>query len=278
MRIPAWRPPDWLVYGAVVALALAGALSRRDKAVAPEPPPPVPGAAQMPLAANSPFAGAPIAAVAPSAIRAARTAFSVGESGVWVTAAAGFEPCRKPGLMVADGRATPARARPSPGAVLVLTTAGAGTPGLPLAAAHDVRAGQLGFQPGFPRGGPGEVATRLIGTQTLRSFARTAANEPVLAWAEVGHTEGLKGARPGALGAPVLDNEGRVVGVTLSQSPRRGRLYSTTPDSLRRALAAAGVAPGPSGPGQPIGVDNYGRAADDLRRDLRVVQLVCLGG
>ena len=68
-----------------------------------------------------------------------------------------------------------------------------------------------------------------------------------------------------------------MLGVTVAQSPRRGRLYTTTPDDLRHVLAAAQVPLGAAGPGEPIAGDNYGRAADDLRRDVRVVQLVCLG-
>jgi hypothetical protein len=270
------RPPDWLVYGAIVTVVLAAAINRRERVAAPEPPPPVPGAAQMPLAADSPFVASPITQVPPGAPRHARTAFSVGEGGVWVSG--GQQPCAGPGVVVAGRRATPARALAASGPLRILTTAGAGTPGLPLATARDVRGGELGFHVGYPQDGPGEVASRLLGPRTLRSLSRAAPNAPVLAWAEIGHTEGLKGARMGLIGAPVLDGEGRVVGVTVGQSPRRGRLYTTTPDGLRRALIAAKVPLGAPGPGQPIGTDNYGRAADDLRRDLRVVQLVCLGG
>jgi hypothetical protein len=68
-----------------------------------------------------------------------------------------------------------------------------------------------------------------------------------------------------------------VVGVTIAQAPRRDRLYTTTPAALAAALKLAGVRSNASA-GEPITTDNYGRVADDLRRDLRVVQVVCLGG
>jgi hypothetical protein len=71
----------------------------------------------------------------------------------------------------------------------------------------------------------------------------------------------------------VLDSEGRVVGVLLKQQRRRGRFYTTTPESLAR------LAPQPlnePAPGQPVTPTNYGRAADSLRRDLRVAQVRCL--
>ena len=74
----------------------------------------------------------------------------------------------------------------------------------------------------------------------------------------------------------MLDAKGEVVGVTLAESPRRGRIYSAPRRALAAALAAAGQAPAGFAPGQPITTDNYGRAADALRRDLSVAQVVCL--
>ncbi len=75
----------------------------------------------------------------------------------------------------------------------------------------------------------------------------------------------------------MLDTAGRVVGMTIAEAPRRGRIYTAAPESLAGALKRAGVVTGPSGAlGEPITVENYGRAADALRRDLRVAQVVCL--
>jgi len=277
LRLPAWRPPDWLVYGAVVAVALGAALARRERAMAPPAPPPIPGAAQMPIAPDSPFASSPLVQVPRAALRTAQTAFSLSEAGVWATASAGLADCRRPGVVVADGRAVEAKARTIAGPLMILTTA-AGAPGLPLATPGQVQPGGRGFIPAYPRGGPGEVAVRLMGPQTRRVLTRFVPDAPALAWAEIGHTEGLRGARPGLAGAPVLDAEGEVVGVVLSEAPRRGRIYSTTPEGLRQAIAAARLAPGAAGPGQPFGADNYGRAGDALRLDLRVVQALCLNG
>ena len=106
--------------------------------------------------------------------------------------------------------------------------------------------------------------------------ARNAKPEIDLAWAEVGRTDGLNGSLAGLSGAPALDASGEVVGVTLAQAPRRGRIYTSTPDTLRHALAAAGIKPATGATGGPISVENYGRVADGLRRDLSVAQVVCL--
>ncbi|MGZ6020558.1 MAG: S1 family peptidase, partial [Phenylobacterium sp.] len=93
--------------------------------------------------------------------------------------------------------------------------------------------------------------------------------------AETGRTDGLRGTLGGLSGAPALDDQGRVVGVTIAEAPRRGRIYTTAPETTARILAAAGK-PAADIPAQAINAENYGRVADDLRRTLRVAQVVCL--
>ena len=174
------RPPDWLIYGAVVAIILTLALTRRESVSAPPAPPPVPGEAQMPVAGDSPFATAPMVAVQAGALRAGATAVSAGGVGIWLTADANVEDCAKPGLVVADGRAVPAKQGALSGKLRLLATAG-GAPGLPLAGAGDLRPGEAGFAAGYPEGGPGEVALRLIGPVILRTGPRIQPNGPALA-------------------------------------------------------------------------------------------------
>jgi serine protease Do len=273
VRFP--RLPDWLVYATVVAAILFASLGRKDDANAPAPPPPVPGAAQMPLAASSPFAPARLAALPAKLETASGTAFSVAESGVWLTARHVLDGCRQSAIVVAPGRGVAAHLRAERGDVAVLTTEG-GSPALPIAVAADVRDGEQAFHPGFPQGGPGEATSRLLGPQTLRARSRSEPPLALLAWAEVGRTDKLKGTLAGLSGAPALDSEGRVVGVTLAEAPRRGRIYTTTPQAVREALAAARLKPAAGAAGQTITSENYGRAADALRRDVRVAQVVCL--
>jgi hypothetical protein len=257
-------PPDWLVYAAVVAGVLTVCLGRRERIMAPPAPPPVPGAAETPLAPDSPFAALPVVRVGSGPMRRGRTAFSVGQGGAWITADPG---CVRPGVMVADGRAVAARPlRRAAGRIASLATPGAGTPGLPLARVADLSVGEAGYAVGYPRGGPGEVAARLMGPAELKAAARTQPSRAVMAWAELGQTAGLGTARPGLVGAPMLDAGGRVAGVVVGQAPRRGLLFTVPPPRGGRPQPA----------GAPISADNYGRAADDLRRALRVVQLVCL--
>lgn len=147
---------------------------------------------------------------------------------------------------------------------------------MPLALDEPLRRGDVAFHPGFPQGRPGETASRLLGRENLVVRGRGARTEPVLVWAEVGRTDGLTGTLAGLSGAPALDSTGRVIGVTIAESPRRGRIYTTTPETVEAAFVAAGRRPASFAVGEPISTDNYGRVADALRRDLRVAQVVCL--
>jgi hypothetical protein len=269
------RPPAWLVYPlAMIVLALA-ALELREHAGAPPAPPPLSAPEGAALAQGAPFDLLSIVRVQRGFGGRVGAAFSVADNGVWLSAGEVADDCAHPALLLGAGQGVEAKARPGPRDQLtVLTTAGGGAPALPLAT-ETPPTGSPGFVAAFPHGRPGELALRLLGAETLYLPARGAHPLPVLAWAEIGRTDGLGGALVGIAGAPALDSAGRVVGVVLGESPRRGRIYTTTPQAMAQALAAAGVRPAAGAAGQPITTDNYGLAADDLRRTLRVAPMVC---
>lgn len=284
------RLPDWLIYGGVVGALVLAALGRREHADAPEaPPPPSPeeGALLAPASAFDPakVVTAPDRWDRPSG----GAAFSVSDQGVWLTARHAVAGCGTIALVESPGRAAVAEIAPGGVApkggpasdIAVLVTKG-GAPALPIAAAADLHYGQRGFHPGFPHGQAGELTSRLIGRQTLvmRSTApghlSAGRAESVLAWAEAGRTDRLAGDLSTLAGAPVLNGRGEVVGVTLAEAPRRGRLYTNTTEAVRDAMARARITPATAPPRDPITLENYGRAADGLRRELRVVKLICL--
>lgn len=275
MHLP--RLPDWLVYLAIVTALVIASMGRREQADAPPPPPPMAGDDALPLGPSSPFDPAVVVDVPGEQKPGTGTAFSVADSGVWMTARHVVDGCTKIALVVAEGRGVAATAVIDPtGEAAILTTEG-GAPALPLApVAFKPRPGALGFHPGFPQGQPGEAVSRLLGRENLVVRGRGARTEPVLAWAEIGRTDTLKGTLAGLSGAPVLDSAGRVIGVTVAEAPRRGRIYTTTPETVQRALVTSHRRPAGYAVGEPINVENYGRVADGLRRDLRVAQVVCL--
>ena len=266
---------EWLIYPASVTTLLAAALSHRGHADAPPAPPPLPTSEGAVLSQASPIDPAVVVKVRSRRGDTAGTAFSVNDSGVWLTARHVVEHCARAAIMVNDTEGVEAKVRLAPrGEAAVLITAD-GSPALPIATAP-LRRGQLGYEAGYPRGRPGEVASRLLGRGMLYLRGRGQRNVPVLIWAEVGRTEGLRGALRGMSGAPALDSRGRVVGVAVAESPRRGRLYTTTPEAISTALVSAKARRLPGAAGLPITPDNYGLAADDLRRSLRIAPVVCV--
>ena len=258
MRLPFG---DWLIYGLLIAALLVTALRLREGSDAPPAPPgadAVEGALLGPVTPFDPTVtvNAPDIPFQP----AAGTAFAISADGRWLTARHVVDGCRKPAIVVGGGRAVQADVRLAPRADVALLITEGGPVALPLA---------------DPQGKVGEVATRLLGRETLKVLGRGERDEPVLAWAEVGRTDGLKGTLSGLSGAPALDRQGRVVGVTIAEAPRRGRIYTTAPDTLAPAVRGL-VSPDERVLGEPITVENYGRVSDELRRDLRVAQVVCL--
>jgi S1-C subfamily serine protease len=270
------RLPDWLIYAAVVVALLFAAIGRREHTNAPPAPPPVAEGEGSVLAPASPFDPSVVVEVADQAEPDQGTAFSIADSGVWLTARHVVDGCSQAAIVVSPGRGVEAKVAIDPrGEAAILTTEG-GAPALPLDLAAPLRRGERAFHPGFPQGQPGEATTRLLGRETLVVKGRGARQEPVLVWAEAGRTEGLKGTLGGLSGAPALDAQGRVIGVTIAEAPRRGRIYTTAPETVLNALRDLHEPVAAQASGERISPDNYGRVADDLRRTLKVAQVVCL--
>lgn len=273
------RFPDWLLYGGLIAGVIA--VSMLFNASDAPPAPPVAGEDELGglLGPATPFDPA-IVVQAPNTTHelTSGTAFSVSGQGLWLTARHVVEGCREAALIVGGGRAVSAEIRISRNTDVALLTTEGGPNALPLTPRSDrLRIGAHAYHPGYPQGRPGEVASRLIGRETLRVRGRGQRDEPVLAWAEIGRTEGLRGTLSGLSGGPALDGQGRVLAVTIAEAPRRGRIYTTALESLEDAAEAAAVdQSGQYAPGAIVNTRNYGTVADALRRDLRVAQVVCL--
>jgi S1-C subfamily serine protease len=138
-----------------------------------------------------------------------------------------------------------------------------------------LQVGQRAFHVGFPQGRPGEVYSRLIGRENLIARGRYQLDEPVLTWAELGRTSGMSGTLAGMSGGPAFDASGQVIGVTIAESARRGRIYTASPATIMHMLRVEQIS-AQGNPAPRFTTQNYGQESDALRRSLAVAQIVCV--
>lgn len=203
------------------------------------------------------------------------TAFAIG-NGVWMTAEHVTRSCGK--LFVESGSSVMPVLRlvEHPSAdVAVLQTQRAGPP-LMLTDRLDI--GQAGFHHGFPSGRPGDVTSSLMGRAQIRVRGAVNRIEPAVAWAERQRFPSTLAELGGISGGPALDAEGRVVGVTVGGSERRGTVLTAAPASLRDVIAQAAVVLGPAETRSRVRLDPARVTAhgDALRGDLTVAKVICL--
>ena len=204
------------------------------------------------------------------------TAFAINRDGDWLTARHVVDGCRRVSLLVAPGRYVPVeRVQLSGESDLALLSTGRSPHSAALDLESPLHVGQAGYHIGYPGGRPGEVATRLLARSNLLSRGMRRSEEPVLAWAEVGRTRGLTGALNGLSGGPVFDAAGRVRGVVVAESPRRGRIYTAAPSSISSFLASIDLELDPNAVARPIKREDYGAQADHARNSLQVVKVAC---
>jgi len=267
---------DWIIYCAALGFILFVLFSLAPEAEAPAPPPPSELAEELgPLLPDpSPLDEMVVVQAGPPQ-NGVGTAFAVNSRGDWLTARHVVDGCARVSLMVAPGNYVPvARIALDDAHDLALLSTGRSPNPVMLDLASPLFLGAEGFHVGFPQGDPGELASRLVGRSRLVTRGLRESEAPILAWAEVGRTNGLVGSLGGISGGPVFDASGAVRGVIVAESPRRGRIYSTAPQALDAFLTRQGVQH-QSGPADAFGMRSYGAASDTARRRLQVVKVMC---
>ena len=277
--------PDWLLYIVVITVVVF-VLFRVDRRFdAPETLPDAPQTGSY-LPPPSQYDPAVLVEVGPIS-SGMGSAFAISPDGWWLTARHVVDGCQAVGLIVSRGAAVRVidvkRAQFADIALLRTENANVeqaedAEPRRALSLDTSERRFQIGqraFHVGFPQGRPGEAYSRLIGRETLIARGRYDLEEPVLAWAELGRTSGLRGSLAGISGGPALASNGQVIGITVAESARRGRIYTASPSSILRLLRVEQVE-ATGTPGERLTPDNYGQASDDLRRTLAVAQVVCV--
>ncbi|RED54330.1 trypsin-like peptidase domain-containing protein [Aestuariispira insulae] len=214
------------------------------------------------------------------------TAFAVGEDGVWITARHVIDGCSKVGLAI--GRDVPGQQRRftraddfkwHPNADIGIITSKSSGPRLEI---KDGRfdAGLSGYHFGYPQGKPAAVRSLLIGQTRLRSDGRYSTREKALVWASSERRPAFTGTLGGISGGPVLDGNGQVIGVTVASSKRRGRIITTTPDTMRDMLARGRhpTHPGSSRKLWQASIDkiNFDAVGQQARDEMAVTQVACV--
>lgn len=271
------RLPDRFIYLVALVAIVAVPGLWQERSDAPEAPPP-PGRGEMALFANfTPFAAMSIINL-PIDDQKIMTgsAFSISKAGEWIVGADAVRGCQHPFLNIGGNLGVPFHVTKVSDSdnYVVGTTEGAGKP-LPLADPMSIQPGQRGFMVGYPAGQAGEATTRFIGRTMIERHKRFQRNEQVMVWAEAGRTEGIKGNLNQLLGGPVVNDADGVMGIVLKESPRRGRIYTSTPETLAKLVAATPRAPDYEG-SDTLTKRNYGIVADTLRREYRVAQVGCI--
>lgn len=278
--------PDWLLYIVVITVivfVLFRVDQRQDAPEAYRNESPETGSFLPPPSQYDPAVLVEVGPVASGM----GSAFAISPDGWWLTARHVVDGCQAVGLIVSRGAAVRVidvkRAQFADIALLRtedLTPEGDEDAPARRALSLDTserrfQIGQRAFHVGFPQGRPGEAYSRLIGRETLIARGRYNLEEPVLAWAELGRTSGLRGSLAGISGGPAIASNGQVIGITVAESSRRGRIYTASPASILRLLRVEQVE-AQGTPGERLTPDNYGQESDDLRRTLAVAQVVCV--
>lgn len=267
--------PDWLLYIIVIAAVVFVLFKVDQRADAPEA---LPQSAQDGSYLPPPSVYDPEILVEVGPVSSGLgSAFAISGEGWWVTARHVVDACQRVGLVVTRGSAVPVnQVRIAQFADLALLKTDRAPAPLALdTSERHFQVGQRAFHMGYPQGHPGEAYSRLIGRETLVARGRYNVEEPVLAWAELGRTHGLRGSLAGMSGGPAIASNGQVIGVTVAESSRRGRIYTAAPSTILRLLGVEHVQ-AEGNPAPRLTPENYGQQSDDLRRSLAVAQVVCI--
>jgi serine protease Do len=274
------RIPNWVVYTVVIVTIAAALFSRgEEQPMRPdrtpidiaeyesrEPGPPLPQ--------SNPFDEQVLVQVG-DAEDGIGTAFSINRSGAWLTARHVVEGCEAVDLAVSDGRMVHVDdVRTSHNSDLALLITDRAPAALKLDLDRELRIGEAGYHVGFPQGRNGEARSELRARSKLVTRGRYVTEEPVLAWDEQERSEGLEGTLSGMSGGPVFDSDGAVVGVTVAESPMRGRIYASGPETIQRFLDEQNFT-AMGGEAYPLAASTFAREADRAREDQAVVKVVC---
>ncbi|PCI32293.1 MAG: hypothetical protein COB54_07270 [Alphaproteobacteria bacterium] len=205
------------------------------------------------------------------------TAFSLSEQGVWGTARHVTAGCTDLMVLISPRkgyRVIETYQHPTADVSILKTAVGA-----PPFQVEDqaLSYNSEGFHFGYPRGEPGNVYSRLIGRRIIKTRGVRNTKESVLVWAEKVRQPDHNLSLGGISGGPVLNAQGHLVGVHIAGSVRRGRSYSSLPETVTSLLAQTPYRADLSGAGEVASYDvaHLREDGNRLRKRLSVAKVVC---
>jgi hypothetical protein len=218
------------------------------------------------------------------------TAFAINDSGDWATAKHVSRDCAALVLLEAgEQRGYPVKmVIDHPRTDLSVLVTGGSFDALTIAD-RDPGTDETGYFIGYPQGDPASVEANYLGRDDVDVIDDLAPGRPPERlvgdyWVESRRIPNFSGTLGGMSGGPVLDGSGDVIGVTVAEEPRRGRVISVTPESLAELLRGAGSegwhtendALRRDTP--PVVSDsNLRQYGNDLRNKTRVAEVWCYG-
>ncbi|MGE0718338.1 MAG: trypsin-like peptidase domain-containing protein [Alphaproteobacteria bacterium] len=180
------------------------------------------------------------------------TTSSLDARGVWLTARHVVEGCREVRIEAYERWITARVVALHPETDLAVLATRGGPPPLPVSATT-LRFGQAAWAVGYPKSVPSTVEGELLGRGRIGFTGRMRGEASVTAWSERRRTPPGDGPLSGISGGPVVDAEGRIIGVAVAATDRRGRFYAASAETIQDMLARLGAADRP-GTAPPLGV------------------------
>jgi serine protease Do len=243
---------------------------------------PPPGRVRRPLPEAAPID--PLISVEAESLKPGEIAFGTSfpiAPGAWLTArhVANGE-CNRV-ILIVNGRKVPAQIaylHPQADLALLKTTNASG-PALPLATG-DVEQNETGYTFGYPKEKLGATKDRLMGRSRMQLSGEINGTGPVLTWAEVVRYPDDLPALSGMSGGPVFDEQGKIVGIMVAASVRRGRIHTVAPEILQ-ATAQSFALTDASANAEPVGdvamqSVSLSDTASTLSKSSRIVPTYCI--
>jgi hypothetical protein len=184
-------------------------------------------------------------------------------------------------VLIVDGKKVPATiAYLHPQADLaLLKTKNVSGPVLPLETGT-IAQDATGYTFGYPKEKLGATQDRLMGRSRMQLSGEIQGTGPVLAWAELARYPDDLPALSGMSGGPVFDTQGKIIGIMVAASVRRGRIYTVAPEILQATeqAYALGAASAQAEPVSDVTTSNVSLSdtARALYKSSRMVPTYCV--